>query len=207
MRNRAKTATRRMNAEERRESIFNTTIECIGRFGFWGFTIRDVAEAEGITEAGLLYYFKGKEDLLIETFKYVDRIIQLSIAEHLGVEGVSGQVLEDGIAYHSDVTLKRLFVGGAEVNARRPEIVRLYMVLESEALCADHPLHEYFRRREANLLKEYAYAAAREGLPEPDRIAVQVLSAMEGLQLRWLSNPDAIDFVAESRALIDLIIP
>lgn len=33
----------------------------------------DVAQAQNITEAGLLYYFKSKEQLLEETLKYADR--------------------------------------------------------------------------------------------------------------------------------------
>lgn len=208
MRNRTRaTAARRMSAEARRESILNTTIGFIAQFGFWGFTIRDVAEAEHITEAGLLYYFKGKEDLLVEAFKYADRINQIAIADRLGVGGVTGEVLTDGIAYHCDCTLRDLMIAGAQVNVERPEIVRLYMLLESEALSADHPLHAYFRRREENLLKEYTFTARREGRADPERVAVQFLSAMEGLQLRWLNEANDLDLVAESHAIADLILP
>ena len=52
-----KTPKRRMSAEDRRHSILETTISFISQFGFWGFTIRDVAQAQNITEAGLLYYY------------------------------------------------------------------------------------------------------------------------------------------------------
>ena len=55
---------KRMSAEDRRKAILETTISFISQFGFWGFTIRDVAQAQNITEAGLLYYFKSKEQLL-----------------------------------------------------------------------------------------------------------------------------------------------
>ncbi|RSX58737.1 TetR/AcrR family transcriptional regulator [Bifidobacterium samirii] len=201
------TATPRMSAGARRESILNTTIGCIAQFGFWGFTIRDVAQAEGITEAGLLYHFKGKEDLLAETLKYADHVNQIAIAERLGVEGVTGDVLADGIAYHCDHGLKTILAATVETNAARPELVRLYALLESEALSADHPVHAYFKERETNLLREYAFAAARDGVADPERTALQALSAMEGLQLRWLNDANDIDFVAEWSALADLIIP
>ena len=59
-------APKKMSAENRRKSILETTMTFISQFGFWGFTIRDVAQAQGITEAGLLYYFKNKEDLMVE---------------------------------------------------------------------------------------------------------------------------------------------
>ena len=75
-----------MSAEDRRKAILETTVSFISQFGFWGFTIRDVAQAQNITEAGLLYYFKSKEQLLEATLKYADRTNQIAIAEHLGVE-------------------------------------------------------------------------------------------------------------------------
>ena len=176
---------KRMSAEDRRKAILETTVSFISQFGFWGFTIRDVAQAQNITEAGLLYYFKSKEQLLEETLKYADRTNQIAIAEHLGVQGVTGEVLDDGIAYHCDLGLKAISTGTVETNAEGPEMVRLYTLLESEALSKDHPVHEYFEQREINLLKEYTFAAKRDGVADPERTALQVLSAMEGLQLRW----------------------
>ena len=185
---------KRMSAEDRKKAILETTVSFISQFGFWGFTIRDVAQAQNITEAGLLYYFKSKEQLLEATLKYADRTNQIAIAEHLGVEGVTGEVLQDGIAYHCDLGLKAISTGTVETNAGRPEMVRLYTLLESEALSI-------------NLLKEYTFAAKRDGVADPERTALQVLSAMEGLQLRWLNGSHDIDFVGEWKALIDLLIP
>lgn len=198
--------TKRMSAVERRNHILTTTVSCISQFGFWGFTIRDVAEAEHITEAGLLYYFRNKEELLVEALKYADHINQIAIAEHLGVEGVTGDVLADGIAYHCDHGLKTILQATVETNARRPELVRLYTVLEGEALNKEHPAHDYFVTREDNLLKEYTFAAERDHVANPERTATQALSAMEGLQLRWLNDARTINFVAEWETLADLII-
>ena len=173
---------KRMSAEDRRKAILETTVSFISQFGFWGFTIRDVAQAQNITEAGLLYYFKSKEQLLEETLKYADRTNQIAIAEHLGVQGVTGEVLDDGIAYHCDLGLKAISTGTVETNADRPEMVRLYTLLESEAL-------------------------SKDGVADPERTALQVLSAMEGLQLRWLNGSHDVDFVGEWKAIIDLLIP
>ncbi len=198
---------KRMSAEERKRRILETTVSFISQFGFWGFTIRDVAQAQNITEAGLLYYFKSKEQLLEETLKYADRINQIAIAKHLGVEDMTGEVLQDGIAYHCDLGLKDISIGTVETNATRPELVRLYTLLESEALSKDHPVHEYFKQRETSVLKEYTFAARRDGVADPERTALQVLSAMDGLQLRWLNGSHEVDFVGEWNAIIDLLIP
>ncbi len=198
---------KRMSAEERKKRILETTVSFISQFGFWGFTIRDVAQAQNITEAGLLYYFKSKEQLLEETLKYADRINQIAIAKHLGIEDMTGEVLQDGIAYHCDLGLKDISTATVETNASRPELVRLYTLLESEALSKDHPVHEYFKQRETSVLKEYEFAAMRDGVPDPKRTALQVLSAMDGLQLRWLNGSHDVDFVEEWKAIIDLLIP
>ena len=45
---------KRMSAEDRRKAILETTISFISQFGFWGFTIRDVAQAQNITEDGII---------------------------------------------------------------------------------------------------------------------------------------------------------
>ena len=42
---------------------------------------------------------------------------------------------------------------------------------------------------------------------DPERTALQVLSAMEGLQLRWLNGSHDVDFIGEWKAIIDLLIP
>ena len=199
-------AKKRMSAEDRRRHILDTTISCISQFGFWGFTIRDVADAEGITEAGLLYYFSGKEELLVEALKHADRVNQIAIAEHLGVHGLTGDI-NDGIAYHCDHGLKAISIATTETNATRPQLVSLYVLMQAEAISEDHPAHDYFQLREKNVLKEYTFAAERDHVDNPERTAMQVLGAMDGLQLRWLASSCTIDFAAEWKELINLIIP
>ena len=40
---------KRMSAEDRRKAILETTVSFISQFGFWGFTIRDVAQPASFT--------------------------------------------------------------------------------------------------------------------------------------------------------------
>ena len=39
---------KRMSAEDRRKAILETTVSFISQFGFWGFTIRDVADRKSV---------------------------------------------------------------------------------------------------------------------------------------------------------------
>lgn len=205
--NRRKRATSspRMSADQRRTSILKSTIACISKFGFWGFTIRDVAEAEGVTEAGLLYYFNSKEELLVKTLEYADNINAEAIAKRLGVNDETD--ISDGLGYHGDFSLKTLTTATVEANVTRPQLVSLYIVLQGESLEDNHPAHQFFLDREQKVLREYAFVAKRDGLENPERIAVQTLSAMDGLQVRWLTGGKTMDFVEEWKRFIDIIIP
>lgn len=205
--NRRKRATSspRMSADQRRTSILKSTIACISKFGFWGFTIRDVAEAEGVTEAGLLYYFNSKEELLVKTLEYADNINAEAIAKRLGVNDATD--ISDGLGYHGDFSLKTLTTATVEANVTRPQLVSLYIVLQGESLEDNHPAHQFFLERERKVLREYAFVAKRDGLEHPERIAVQTLSAMDGLQVRWLTGGKTMDFVEEWKRFIDIIIP
>ena len=199
------TSSPRMSADQRRTSILKSTIACISKFGFWGFTIRDVAEAEGVTEAGLLYYFKSKEELLVKTLEYADIINAEAIAKRLGISEETD--ISDGLCYHGDFSLKTLTTATVEVNVSRPQLVSLYIVLQGESLEDKHPAHQFFLDREQKVLHDYAYVAKRDGLENPDRIALQTLSAMDGLQLRWLTGGKTMDFVDEWKRFINIIIP
>lgn len=194
-----------MSADQRRTSILKSTIACISKFGFWGFTIRDVAEAEGVTEAGLLYYFNSKEELLVKTLEYADNINAEAIAKRLGVNDETD--ISDGLGYHGDFSLKTLTTATVEANVTRPQLVSLYIVLQGESLEDNHPAHQFFLEREQKVLCEYAFVAKRDGLENPERIAVQTLSAMDGLQVRWLTGGKTMDFVEEWKRFIDIIIP
>lgn len=194
-----------MSADQRRTSILKSTIACISKFGFWGFTIRDVAEAEGVTEAGLLYYFNSKEELLVKTLEYADNINAEAIAKRLGVNDETD--ISDGLGYHGDFSLKTLTTATVEANVTRPQLVSLYIVLQGESLEDNHPAHQFFLEREQKVLREYAFVAKRDGLENPERIAVQTLSAMDGLQVRWLTGGKTMDFVEEWKRFIDIIIP
>lgn len=81
--------------------------------------------------------------------------------------------------------------------------MRLYSVLNAESLYPQHPAYAYFSAREVWATALFASAAA--GTSNPARIARQIFAAMDGLQLRWLRDPD-IDPVAEWDALAESII-
>jgi len=51
------------NPEVRREQILEEAISILGRLGYHGFTIHELAERCGLSNAGLLYHFPSKDQL------------------------------------------------------------------------------------------------------------------------------------------------
>lgn len=196
---------RRRAAKSREESmagIIDATAQLVARDGFWGLRLRDVAQAEGITEAGVLYHFGSKEKLVRAVLDYRDKVDRKALYEQLGVPlpPEDAPIGEDdefnvGLRDLTDATVRR--------NVNQPEIVRLYTVLQAEALAPDHPAHTYFADREQWVMREYTRAAANDGAADPLRTARHALAAMDGLQIRWLHDLTHIDLVQEWEFLAD----
>lgn len=57
--------------DRRRRKIFKSLHDCIIRKGYVKTTLADIAEGAGMSASHLLYYFKGKEDILEQYFQSV----------------------------------------------------------------------------------------------------------------------------------------
>ena len=187
----------RLDPAERREQIINAATHVIGKHGFWGFSVRQVAEECDLTEPAVIYHFKNKVGLLIAVLEHRDREDILSFAHSMGVEP------EDVWSGAVSFGLREFCVALMRRNASQPEIVRLYTVLQGEALDEHHPAYRYYRERERRVLSTLTLAAERDGIADPRREARAVLSMMDGLEVRWLHDPDGIDLVADWEAFAE----
>jgi hypothetical protein len=69
-------------------------------------------------------------------------------------------------------------------------------VLNAESLTPAHPAHDYFLAREARVIA--FFGSARSDLhPDPAVRGRQVIAIMDGIQLRWLRDPEHVDLVSE----------
>ena len=186
---------RRMDPELRRQQILEAAIGLIGQLGYHGFTVQRLAQACGLTNGGLLHYFGSKELLLVAILEERDRreaaIIPAGLALTAGGQGVAAAL---GV-FHAIVAR----------SVAQPELLRLLVVLQSEALNRDHPAHDYFQRREAMVLAEFANVLAG-GVAAPRQVARRVLALMTGLEQQWLRADQGFDLVAEWDAAIAVLI-
>lgn len=183
---------------ERREEILRAAMETFGARGYYNGSLAEVAERVGMTHAGVLHHFGSKDRLLLEVLEYRDR----SDVEHL-----EGRQVPGGLAlFHHLVKTARL-------NAQRPGIVQTYAVLSAEAVTDDHPGQDWFRERYAHLREMLAAAlvevCADDDPPDPadlDSAAASVLAVMDGLQVQWLLDRDAVDLAQATAFAIDAIL-
>jgi AcrR family transcriptional regulator len=176
----------------KREQILTTALEVIARNGYRHASVRELADAVGLSQAGLLHYFSSKEELFTAILRKRDEV---DFATYVAETGRSAEAFFAVIAHNTEV----------------PGLVRLYAQLSVEAVDADHPAHAYFVERSARFRNAFAdliRAEQEAGRTDPELDPVLAgglfLAAADGLQTQWLLDP-TIDMVAHLRLLWSLV--
>ncbi len=185
-----------MAAADRRAQIIEVAGALIAERGFWGMSLQDVADACGLTVAGLLHHVGSKDGLLIAVLEHRDEADSRALADILGFE--IGEPFDPPRIDAGGIGLSRLCDAVVERNAGQPEIVRLYSVLDAEALNPEHPAHAYFADRQRQTLA--AFASAAPAGADGEAVARHLLAVMDGLQLQWLREP-SVDLLQEWRRI------
>jgi AcrR family transcriptional regulator len=170
--------------EARRAEILQMALEAFSARGFQGSSLREIAEAAGLSQAGVLHHFSSKEALLAAVLAEKDAV-SVSHFENAGGIGVLDALR-----------------GVVAENLAQPGLIRLFTTLSAEAINEDHPAHEYFQLRYAGA-RDLVAAALRQGQRDGevrpdvdvDLSAAVLLAIMDGLQLQWLLN-EQFDMVA-----------
>jgi AcrR family transcriptional regulator len=185
----------RLPAAQRRRQIMEATCELIAERGFWGLSMQDVADQCGLTVPGLLHYVDSKVGLLVAVLEHRDLEDARSLRDQLGVgeDEVPDEWSDGG---PKGVDLRQLCAATVRRNAQQPEIVRLFAVLEIEALSPSHPAHDYFATRQARVVSSFT-ELARALTDRPEVLARQIVAMMDGLQVQWLRAPRDLDLVEE----------
>jgi AcrR family transcriptional regulator len=168
---------------ERREAVLRSAMSVFGQRGYNKGGLVEVAEQAGMTHAGVLHHFGSKEALLVAMLQYRD-----------GEEaaGVPGRAQTEGPAFLGHM------LDTVNENTARPGVVQTYSVLSAESVTEDHPAQGYFRNRFAVLRDKIAGVLAEVTGRDADDVDVRddasaLIALMDGLQVQWLLDPDAVD--------------
>ncbi|MBN9210482.1 MAG: hypothetical protein BGO45_04490 [Microbacterium sp. 71-36] len=166
-----------------REAIIDAATTLFASQGFRTASLRDIAQAAGITHPGLRRHFASKDEILLAV---VDRY-ETETGAWADAEGLSAPAAAR-IAEHHRV---------------QPGYLATFTALAGEATATQHPAHAHMRKRYADVraasAAQFRTAQAAGDVHadhDPDRLAVQYPAAWDGLQLLELLTPDRVSVVA-----------
>ena len=166
----------------RKELIIDVATRFLARNGARGTTLGEIAAEAGVSQAGLLYHFSTKDELL---HAVLDRRDEFEDSLLWGVGADPGlQIFE-------------IIAGIVRSWTERPEIVGLVAVLVAENVGYDGPLRPRLAskyRLTADRIASTLSAAQRRGDIRKDVDAhlksIEILAFLSGLEMAWLISPD-----------------
>jgi len=192
-----KSAKKKRERRDRTEEILQEAAKSFGVYGFRGATLSSIAKAVGLTEPGLLHYFPSKVHLLRGVLDYRD---QQDVEKYKAILDRDSSTLFDSI---QDIVAR---------NEETPGLVQLFTVLVGESIRKDHPSHDFFVNRYANLKKmthksltNYINAEGLATECDIDQLASLIIAVMDGLQIQWLLDPQTVS-MSESFNLFSKIV-
>lgn len=181
----------------KRAEILHSALEVVAREGYRGASVKEIAVAVGLSQAGLLHYFDSKDELFTEILRTRDEQ-DASVSEGLSQE-VELDALREG------------FLGVIRHNTRVPGLVHLFSLMAAEAADPAHPAHEYFMGRGeglrsvlADVLRRAQESGRIDDRVDPETLARMLQALSDGLQLQWMLDP-TVDMAATVGALFDLL--
>jgi len=166
----------------RKERIVDVATRFLARNGARGTTLGDIAAEAGVSQAGLLYHFPTKEDLL---HAVLDRRDEFEDALLWGEGSDPGLQIFDIIA------------GIVASWSDRPEIVGLVAVLVAENVGDEGPLRPRLASKYQLTVDRIAStlrAAQRRGeiraQTDTHLKSIEILAFLSGLEMAWLVSPE-----------------
>jgi AcrR family transcriptional regulator len=170
----------------KRDEILTTALDVIARNGYRRTSVKELADAVGLSQAGLLHYFSSKEELFQEVLRKRDEVD----SARLGGPG------------HFSMDEYAAFI---RHNADVPGLVQLYARLSNEATDPEHPAHAYFverqlliRSRFADIIRSMQAEGTAPADLDPELTGTLFVAVTDGLQTQWMLDPqlDMADHVA-----------
>lgn len=186
--------TRQPRGRARRAAVLDAARRLFSQQGFKGTSLAAIAQEAGLTDAGLLYHFPTKNDLLLAVIAEGDREQDDTLAQVRDARGLP--------------LLHRMAEFGADLEAD-PILTALDVTLSAEHLQDGSEINAYFVQRYQNfraMLAEAFAEAAQAGDLRPDLDpeveAVNMTAVLDGLRLQWLLSGGAVSMAGGMRAYV-----
>jgi len=163
----------------KREEILDRAVEAFGKTGYHATSMREIAAACNLSQAGLLHHFPNKEALLLA-------IVDMRENRQFDSRPVEKLPAKDST---------ERYLRQVEMNQEQEALTRLWANLVGEATDPSHPTHEYFKQRYRKSRTNFENVSAqmnnRQTPNAEDRLKAQLFIAMwDGLQNQWLIDEE-----------------
>lgn len=172
-----------VKGQQTRDRIVAEATRIFARDGYRSGSLQRIAEACGLTQQGLLHYFRSKAVLLLAVVEARDADTAAFVREHSSNEDELDA-----------------FIDGVRHNAEEPHLVELMTVLSAESINPDHPTNRWFIERYDRLVARIAAGVAVEQSAgrwvtsaDPVTAARLVVAIADGLRLQRLLGHPEID--------------
>jgi AcrR family transcriptional regulator len=179
----------------KREEALDAALELFCRDGYDKTSVREIARAIGLSQAGLLHYFSSKEELFVEVLRRRD----LRDQERFDAER-DHRLTAEGL------------IDTVRHNTEEPGLVRLYVAMSAESAEVDSGVRRFFQERYEKIIFGIAEDIRRRQaggeLPadlDSDAVASLLVATADGLQLQWLLDPDRTDMGGRLSQLWDAL--
>ena len=174
----------------KREEILRVALEVVDRNGMRGTSVRELADAVDLTQAGLLHHFGSKEELFLSILTVRD---------------------EEAAARMDGLDVIDQFLTVIADNARTPGMVQLFTSMAAAATSdASHPAHAWFAERyvrfRTSLTDTMRRRQASGEMPDDvdvEKLAGVMMAVSDGMQLQWMLDPTT-DMAAHVRLVWEL---
>jgi AcrR family transcriptional regulator len=187
--------TKQARGRARRQAIVDAAVGLFATHGFRGTSVAAVAELAGVTDAGVLYHFHTKDELLLAVLADHDRRYE--------------DALRASMAPGGRAALEGLRAWGEEMEAQR-DLQALHVLLSAEHMRDDSPAHQYFEVRYRRVLRLFtalfSQAAARGELRSDLDAAAEastLVAVLEGLRLQWFYTDGRVSIARGVEAYVD----
>lgn len=182
----------RLGAEpERRRALINAAIELIGEHGSLDVPVKTIAEQAGMSSALAFHYFGDKDEIIVQTMRYLLRELSQSVINELSAA--------NGPSERIDAIVRASF----SPNQFDRKTIAAWLVFYLKSFsnpAAARLLAIYVRRLESNLVCEFRkLLPIDESAAGARRLAGSLGALIDGLYIRHaLANrqPDADEAIA-----------
>lgn len=186
-----------------RKQVLDAVLGVVASAGYSGATLQHVADAVGMSKAGILHHFDSRDALLVAVLARRDEVTSLRVQDGtIPLAGEHPAVLDE-------------LIGIMRHNATVPGLVALYTALAGAAAAeaGDTDSHRYFAARFARLRADFTEAVRHEqqdgairGDIPAESVAALLIASADGLQTQWLLD-GAVDMGAHLEVLATVLRP